>query len=154
MKPSHDADADTLDVEGAVVFITIHTTPNSCNSEPEFDLADWPATSEIAKLALAEMKTTHAAQLLPAFDMHGKLILPADYDNALRGSVVQVGFSLNKYSWRTGGTYKDTFVADIAMMRVITPPRPRTRLSALRKRVLPVDKDSPDLRARGKQRVV
>ena len=99
------------------------------------------------------MQSTHAAQPLPAFDMRGDLIPPADYDCALRGAVAHVRFTYSKYSWRAGDNHKDTFVADVEMIRVITPPRPRPRASPTRKRLLTVDMYTPQMNNANKRRL-
>ena len=139
----------------AVRFVACfqRTAPNCRSLDNAFDLADWPVTSEAAKNALQEMKSSHACQPLPAFDMHGNLIPPSDYEQALRGAVAHVRFSLCKYSWRTGDSYRDPVVADIEMLRVITPPRPRSRVAATRKRGLRADIYTPDFRPSARQRL-
>lgn len=99
------------------------------------------------------MQSTHAAQPLPAFDVRGDPISPADYDLALRGAVAHVRFTYSKFSWRAGDNHKDTFVADIDMIRVITPPRPRPRAFPGRKRPLTVDVYTPQVNNSSKCRL-
>ena len=99
------------------------------------------------------MTSTHAVQPLSAFDMHGNSIPPTEYDRALRGASAHIRFSISKYSWRTGDNRKDTFVADLEMIRVITPPRPRIGPFSNRKRVHKTDVYTPDVRPKTRQRM-
>ena len=118
---------------------------NRPRPDAEFTIADWPANSDTARRALQDMQSTHAVQPLPAFDVRGDLIPPADYDLALRGAVAHVHFTYSKFSWRAGDNHKDTFVADIDMIRVITPPRPCPRASPAHKRPLTIDVYTPQI---------
>jgi hypothetical protein len=58
---------------------------------------------------------SHMCQLLPAYDMHGRLIMPIDYEAQLVGSTVNVEFSINAYP--TGFEDQVEFVADIERVR-------------------------------------
>ncbi|KAF9232809.1 hypothetical protein BU15DRAFT_67126 [Melanogaster broomeanus] len=59
-----------------------------------YDLDDWPVHSEGARNALDEMKSTHRAVPLPAYDVHDRLISPASYRQQLQGAVVEIHFDL------------------------------------------------------------
>jgi hypothetical protein len=84
------------------------------------DIKDYPTTTEDARAALQTMQSTHAVQLMQAHDIDGKLIMPADYVDKLRGACAWVRFTLEKFTFKLeDNRSRDTFVADIESIRVV-----------------------------------
>jgi hypothetical protein len=62
---------------------------------------------------------------MQANDIDGKLIMPADYVDKLRGTCAWVRFTLQKYAFRgEDNRSKDTFVGDIESIRVVVKADP------------------------------
>ena len=61
------------------------------------DITEWPVVNDAARHTLLAASTTHTAQLIPAYNVHGQLIMPHDYFNAMRNSWVKLRFSINAY---------------------------------------------------------
>jgi hypothetical protein len=85
-------------------------------------IEDYPTTTDDARYALHDLITTHTVNLMQARDVDGNLIMPADYATALRGACVWVRFTLEKFSFREQNRNRDTYVADIVSVNVITKP--------------------------------
>ncbi|KAJ6621895.1 hypothetical protein B0H10DRAFT_2214936 [Mycena sp. CBHHK59/15] len=72
------------------------------------------------------MRSTHLANPVPAFDVHGKRIKPSAYKDQLQGSLPAIQFTLTRFSFdrtvATGGSGYDTFVADIEHIHILEPP--------------------------------
>ena len=85
-------------------------------------IEDYPTTTDDARNALQGMTNTHAVNLMQARDIDGKLIMPADYANALRGACAWVRFTLEKFTFRSDNRVKDTYVADVVSVNVIIKP--------------------------------
>jgi hypothetical protein len=103
--------------------LTSHTEPISLLAVVTMPIIDYPTTTEDALEALYHLQSTHTVQLMQARDMDGKLIMPADYGAALRGACAWVRFTLEKFSFRVDNNrMRDTFVADIVTVNVITKP--------------------------------
>ncbi|KAJ6543483.1 hypothetical protein B0H10DRAFT_2203267 [Mycena sp. CBHHK59/15] len=119
--------------------------------EDVFKMRDWPAKSDAAQKAHDSMAATHRVNPIAAYDVDGNLIPPTQY-GTLAGATVRACISL--VHWNIGSDRKDTYVADIVSLRVITPgPGPSTTnaSSPIRKRKISA-KDSgasPLKRARG-----
>jgi hypothetical protein len=87
-------------------------------------IIDYPTTTDDVRIALVNLQTMHSVQLMQARDMDGKLIMPADYGDALRGACAWVHFILEKFSFRVDNSQmRDTFVMDIVSVNVITKPK-------------------------------
>ncbi|KAF7354762.1 hypothetical protein MSAN_01390400 [Mycena sanguinolenta] len=88
-----------------------------------FKLGDWPVNpnSPAALAAHKEMvaKNSHHVHRLPAYDVDGKLIAPADCAQLLAGAVVRATISIKHWSIRSKTC--DTYAADIERFRVIIP---------------------------------
>ncbi|KAF9233413.1 hypothetical protein BU15DRAFT_80120 [Melanogaster broomeanus] len=95
-----------------------------------YDLDDWPVHSEGARNALDDMKNTHRAVPLAAYDVHDHLIPPTSYRQQLQGALVEVHFDLSHSAFKG----KDRYTADIHSICVITVP-PST--ATAKKRPLP-----------------
>lgn len=56
----------------------------------EFTIARWPVSHKHESTAaeLAKIVPTHVVNYLPAFDLTGQVIKPAEYEHQLRGAVV------------------------------------------------------------------
>ena len=87
-------------------------------------IKDYPTTTDDASVALHDLQSMHTVQLMQARDMDGKLIMPADYTESLRGTCAWVRFTLEKFTFRVdnAGRMRDTFVADVVSLNVITKP--------------------------------
>lgn len=94
---------------------------------PEFKIQNWPTISGEAKLALESMHDTHRVLPIPAYNLHGDLILPSQYQTQLAGATVQIHFILRHWSIaaREGAPGSDTYVADVMSMRILVPPKPQ-----------------------------
>ncbi|KAJ3559069.1 hypothetical protein NM688_g559 [Phlebia brevispora] len=94
----------------------------------QFTIAHWPINPRHVQAIeqLGEMINTHIVNFLPAFDRDGVLIEPAEYENALRGAIVSVHFTITHWTitGRSGGEGSDTFVLDVQDISVIEPPAP------------------------------
>lgn len=91
------------------------------------------------------MKETHTFNPLPAYDVNGDLIMPKDYESALRGATVVLNFTLKHYgiAAREPATLStDTYVADVFKIRVLVPPIERALEESPRKRLLKKDDDA------------
>ncbi|KAF9232798.1 hypothetical protein BU15DRAFT_80809 [Melanogaster broomeanus] len=96
---------------------------NGDNADDEFiqrtyDLDDWPVHSEGARNALDDMKSTHHAIPLAAYDVDDQLIPPTSYRQQLQGALVEIHFNLSHSAFKG----KDMYTADIHSIRVITVP--------------------------------
>ncbi len=93
----------------------------------EFTVQGWKTYSDVADQARAAIEETHVARPLPAYDLLGNLIAPANYGDELRRATVLVGFSMTHYDIaerRANGTQhmKCTMCLDIQYLRVVIPP--------------------------------
>lgn len=112
---------------------------------PEFRLENLPTRSDIAKAELEKMKDAHTLNPLPAYGVNGDIIMPANYDKALRGATVALSFTLKHYaitSRTSDAAAQDTYVADIVKVRVLVPPAPRALEQSTRKRLVKKDDNS------------
>ncbi|KAF7790021.1 hypothetical protein EIP86_000969 [Pleurotus ostreatoroseus] len=93
---------------------------------PEFTIAEWPVNPKhtAAVQDIATMLDTHVVNYLPAFDIHGHLISPSDYEKQLRGAVVALRFTLTHWAIRGRSQVppSDSFVADIEDISVVEEP--------------------------------
>ncbi|KAF9237397.1 hypothetical protein BU15DRAFT_76109 [Melanogaster broomeanus] len=121
--------------------VLIFSSSIGAHKSTYYDLDDWPAHSEGARNALDDMKSTHRAVPLAAYDVHDHLIPPTSYRQQLQGALVEIHFDLS-YSAFKG---KDTFTADIHSICVITVP-PST--ATAKKRPLPATFAPPTNRPR------
>ncbi|KAJ6618220.1 hypothetical protein B0H10DRAFT_2217979 [Mycena sp. CBHHK59/15] len=107
--------------------------------------------SDAAQKACDSMAATHRINPIAAYDVDSNLIPPTQY-GTLAGATVRACISL--VHWNIGSDRKDTYVADIVSLRVITPgpgPSATNASSPIRKRKISA-KDSgasPSKRARG-----
>jgi hypothetical protein len=85
-------------------------------------------------------------QPLPAFDLHRHCILSAKYNWALQEALAHVQFSISKYSWQTGNTYKDTYVTNLDMIHIVTSHCPYAQTFSTYKRGLKTDVYTPNIR--------
>ncbi|KAJ7342808.1 hypothetical protein DFH08DRAFT_873609 [Mycena albidolilacea] len=93
-------------------------------------MEDWPCSTEEARKARDAIKRTHRVLPLKAFDMAGNLLPPTKYSQALKGAVVRVSVKLTRWKFRPQGDDprgRDVYTADIDNIRVLVPPKPRTR---------------------------
>ncbi|KAJ7017153.1 hypothetical protein C8F04DRAFT_1157273 [Mycena alexandri] len=97
----------------------------------DYKLCDWPVKSPAAHEALAAMEDTHRVYVLPAYDVRGNLIPPAQY-GTLMGAVVRASISLSH--WSIARNARDSYVADIVSLRVLVPGAPMASTSSPRKR--------------------
>ncbi|KAJ3557086.1 hypothetical protein NM688_g1662 [Phlebia brevispora] len=92
----------------------------------QFTIAHWPVNPKHAQAVeqFHEIIGTHIVNFLPAFDRNGVLIEPAEYENALRGALVSVHFTISHWTItrRSGSEGNDTFTLDIQDISVIQPP--------------------------------
>jgi hypothetical protein len=96
-----------------------------------FSIDNWPLTAsdEDARdelQVIIALKETHRILPVPAYNLQGKLIKPNAYRRPLEEALVEVHFNLvhwSKVPGKKGSIGNDVFVADIQMMRVISPPR-------------------------------
>lgn len=109
-------------------------------------MAGWPAEHDEARKALKEMISTHRVRPLQAFDVKAQIIKPSEYRKRLQGAMVLAGFTVTHYS--IGAKHDkeaiDTYVADIAFIRVLIPPQPTAPVTPKRKRTSMVDPYTPD----------
>ncbi|KAJ7802694.1 hypothetical protein B0H14DRAFT_2614078 [Mycena olivaceomarginata] len=82
-------------------------------------LRDWPVKSDAARTALAAMEETHRVHRLPAYNVDGELIAPAQYARFLSAAVVRATISIK--CWAISSDKRDTYVADIECFRVVIP---------------------------------
>ena len=77
--------------------------------------------------ALALKGSSYIARRMNAFDVNGDLIYPESYESELRGATVIMRFTMEKFvvgGKQSGGKFpKEVFTANIASVRVITPPQ-------------------------------
>lgn len=113
---------------------------------PEFKFENLPTRSDIAKAELEKTRDAHTFNPLPAYNVDGALIMPSDYDIALRGASVALCFTLTHYviASRESGSApgSDTYGADVVKIRVLVPSAPRVLEESPRKRLLRKDDDS------------
>ncbi|KAJ6559052.1 hypothetical protein DFH09DRAFT_1364842 [Mycena vulgaris] len=111
---------------------------------PEFTIGQWPVISGEARKALAEMKSTHRAIRLVAYDVHGYIIPPSHYETQLPGALVQIKFTLSH--WNIKQKASDVFCADIWHIRILVPSLPTLPPSSPSKRKLNLkDEESGDI---------
>lgn len=102
-----------------------------------YTIAHWPinprhhVTVEEHKRLIA----THVVNYLPAFDIKGSLIEPAQYESHLRGAVVALRFTLCHWTiaGRNGNPPSDTFTAHVEDMSVVAEPPDQTVTGMKRK---------------------
>ena len=89
-----------------------------------FCIENWPAFSDAARGGLDSIRQTHRVIPIPAYDVEGKLIDPHYHCRHLEGALAEVHFNLTHWSIsRQGVPGKDVYTADIALIRVLVPPR-------------------------------
>lgn len=96
----------------------------------EFTLEGWPRDNDDITKELEEMKNTHRANPIPAFDTDGQLIRPCDYEAQLREALVVVRFTLSHWSIgkpkdQPAKPETDSYSADVVNISVLIPPPPR-----------------------------
>ena len=91
-----------------------------------FPTANWPVAQEAAKQVLKTIVDMHHMVPIPAYDMQGHLIAFFQYCSCLAGAVVELHFELSHLS--IGGKETepsfDTYIADVAQIWVLIPPKP------------------------------
>ncbi|KAI4527081.1 hypothetical protein K525DRAFT_187568 [Schizophyllum commune Loenen D] len=113
----------------------------------QFMTTAWPMSHEAADDELQfETSTTNNIVPLPAYDVMGRLLGPAEYEDALSGAFVEVLFTVKHRRFRTRDDFS-TFNIDVVQINVLDPP-PHTR-----SRKLPALRQSPTLRERLAARV-
>jgi hypothetical protein len=76
------------------------------------------------------MEHTHTLQPLPATDLRGLVIHPADYERTFAGSIAEVTFSMSKGKQRDeNGTW-----AKLELIRSVAQARPYRMTAAARKK--------------------
>ncbi|KAJ6559049.1 hypothetical protein DFH09DRAFT_517339 [Mycena vulgaris] len=111
---------------------------------PEFTIGQWPVISDEARKALAEMKSTHRAIRLEAFDAKEYIIPPSHYQTQLPGALAQIKFTLSHWNIRQRAS--DVFNADIWHIRILDPPLPTLPPSSPSKRKFTAkDEESGDI---------
>ncbi|KAJ6559053.1 hypothetical protein DFH09DRAFT_1161711 [Mycena vulgaris] len=107
-------------------------------------ILQWPVISDEARKALAEMKSTHRAIRLVAYDVHGHIIPPSHYETQLPGALAQIKFTLSH--WNIKQRASDVFCADIWHIRILVPSLPTLPPSSPSKRKLNLkDEESGDI---------
>ncbi|KAJ7028347.1 hypothetical protein C8F04DRAFT_1266063 [Mycena alexandri] len=86
-----------------------------------YQLLDWLVRSIEVQQALQNMDATHRVNVVPAYDVEGNLIPPAQYVSALKGAVVRADMTL--LHWHIGRDHRDSYAAEIATIRVLVPPK-------------------------------
>ncbi|KAH9943785.1 hypothetical protein B0H21DRAFT_709832 [Amylocystis lapponica] len=92
-----------------------------------FSIEHWPCSTQEARDALPALIETHHVVPVPAYDMHGCLIEPTDYQHCLLGALIEVHFSLTHWAIPgrgEGALGSDVFSADIGKIQVLAPPQP------------------------------
>ncbi|KAJ8589092.1 hypothetical protein M405DRAFT_818618 [Rhizopogon salebrosus TDB-379] len=110
----------------------------------DFDIHNWPVSSEAARHDLETMVETHRVVPIPAYDVDGNLIHPQNYRKMLRGAIVQVDFHLTHWSIarkQDGTSAADSYTADVVSIRVLNEPT----TSVTTKRKIAARIDSPHL---------
>ncbi|KAJ3555272.1 hypothetical protein NM688_g2672 [Phlebia brevispora] len=92
-----------------------------------FTIDNWPTSSNDARTALEQIKSTHVVRPLPLFNHNDVLLPPTDYETAMRGSVVAIYFTLCHYAIPSNNY--DNFLALVDTVRIVnyggrTPMRP------------------------------
>jgi hypothetical protein len=82
----------------------------------DFDIHNWPVSSEAARHDLKTMVETHRIVPIPAYDADGNLIHPQNYRKMLRGAIV--GFHLTH--WSIARKQDETSAADSYMADVVS----------------------------------
>ncbi|KAJ8580386.1 hypothetical protein M405DRAFT_834417 [Rhizopogon salebrosus TDB-379] len=91
----------------------------------DFDIHNWPVSSEAARHDLETMVETHRVVPIPAYDADGNLIHPRNYRKMLRGAIVQVDFHLTHLPIarkQDGTSVADSYTADVVSIRVLKQP--------------------------------
>jgi hypothetical protein len=120
--------------------------------------SSWPATTDHLTQALSVLNKTHFARRFSAFDVKGSFIEPDAYESHLRGATVIMRFTMEKFNLSVpvpeGGkkVRKEVFVADIASVRVIIPPKKMA--SSGGNKLHRTDPFTPDFSHKGKKRKV
>lgn len=111
---------------------------------PALRLENIPVRGNVATMERTAMKTSHVFNPLLAYDVNGDLIMPKDYDTRLTNATVVLSFSLKHLDFptRTHSQPSNTFVVDVAKIRVLSPPASVSAEPVVRKQVLAKDTDS------------
>jgi hypothetical protein len=110
----------------------------------DFNVHNWPVSSEAARHDLETMVETHRVVPIPAYDADGNLIHPQNYRKMLRGAIVQVYFHLTHWSIarkQDGTSAVDSYTADVVSIRVLN----QLTTSVTTKRKIAARIDSPHL---------
>jgi hypothetical protein len=110
----------------------------------DFDIHNWPVSSEAARHDLETMVETHRVVPIPAYDADGNLIHLRNYRKMLRGAIVQVDFHLTHLPIarkQDGTSVADSYTADVVSIRVLKQPT----TSVTTKRKIAARIDSPYL---------
>lgn len=107
----------------SLAFLMALTHTRLLDLPPEFKFENLPTRSDIAKAELEKMRDTHMSDPLPAYNVIGDLIMPKDYDIALRGGTVALNFTLTKYA--IASRESDSAPGSDTYIRVLVPPASR-----------------------------
>ena len=100
------------------------------NSDPNFQLKNWPCSHEAAWNACDNMIGNYHVHPIPTYDPMGKPIHPTQYEQSLKGALAIIHFTLKSWSFNA----YDTTNADIMNIWVLILP---TNPQLLQKRKCP-----------------
>jgi hypothetical protein len=83
----------------------------------EYTINNWPVSSSNVSY-LEEIQDSHNVRRLPAYDIHGRLIQPSQYEEKLAGAIARVCFTLVHFSIKQ----KHIFNAVVRDITVVRPP--------------------------------
>ncbi|KAI6024582.1 hypothetical protein EDC04DRAFT_2723655 [Pisolithus marmoratus] len=112
--------------------------PNSSKAA-NYSPQNWALTHEETREELFLLQQTHHIVPIHTYDVNGELILPSEYCDSLENAVVKLHFNLCHWpiAGRNGSSAKDSYMADIILIRVLVPLPPPT-LSLPQKRKIPL----------------
>jgi hypothetical protein len=109
----------------------IETQKKDSDDDDDGIIGTWPVGPQAAP-ELENIKWTHRAIPIPAFNIAGQAIPPAHYATELRGATVSLKFHLKHWVIRN----KHTFTADIESIQVLVaapPPTPKKKGEPIRR---------------------
>jgi hypothetical protein len=115
----------------------------------ELTIKCWPAHFDEAKKALLEMRDTHTANYINAYDVRGRMINPENYRKMLQGAIVQMRFTMTHFSIGAKKNKEeeacDTYIGDIDSIRVVIPPKPVAPSTPKHRRINLTDPVTPNV---------
>ena len=107
-----------------VLYSTYNIFLQTWSALLEYTINNWPV-SPANNIALEDIKSSHDVQQIPAYDIHGNLISPSDYEEKLAGAIAHICLSINHFLIKPKHVF-NTAVKDITIMRPPSKITPTT----------------------------